>query len=148
MFVQYFVVNIPTYILGPTKKEHAEYYENLNEGELCPNITYLGRRGLYTLSSGLKIAYVSGTETTDNETTIWNFNSEDVKAIANACLCSNASAGEYRGIDILISSQWPQGTREKEPNTSKLLSWLSSEIKPRYHFCGLNNNSFEPPLYR
>lgn len=144
-----FSVNIPTYILGPTKKEHAPLYENLKEGEICPNVTYLGRRGLYTLSTGLKIAYVSGTEASDSQSsTIWNFNSEDVKTVANACLSSSASTGEYRGIDILISSQWPNGVRQNEPNTSRHLSWLSTEIKPRYHFCGLNDANFEPALFR
>lgn len=142
-------VNIPTYILGPTKKEQAPFYENLNEGEICPNVTYLGRRGLYTLSSGLKIAYVSGVEVPDSDTeSVWSFNAGDVKTVANACLSSNASTGEFRGIDILMTSQWPYGVRQNEPNTSKLISWLSTEIKPRYHFCALNDDSFEPPLFR
>lgn len=101
------------------------------------------------MSSGLKIAYVSGIEVADSDTgSVWSFNADDVKTVANACLSSNASTGEYRGIDILMTSQWPYGVRQNEPNTSKLISWLSTEIKPRYHFCALNDDSFEPSMFR
>lgn len=104
---------------------------------------------MYTVSTGVKIAYVSGLEANENDpNTDYNFKIDDVKSVATACLASNNTNGEYRGIDILITSQWPEGTRTDEPNTSKLLSWLSSEIKPRYHFCGLNDCYFEPPPYR
>lgn len=140
---------MPTYILGPNDPAHASLYEDLDNGEICPNLTYLGRRGLYTVSSGVKIAYVSGVEAKDGaESTEWNFNDTDVKSVITSCLASNNSAGDYRGIDILMTSQWPAGVREKEPNASRLLSWLSSEIKPRYHFCGLNDSYFEPSPYR
>lgn len=145
----FILVNVPTYILGPTDSTHSKFYENLDDGEICPNLTYLGRRGLYTVSSGLKIAYVSGVEAPESEpSSINNFKVEDVKSVANACIASNHTAGDYRGVDILISSQWPSGTREKEQNTSELLAWLSTEIKPRYHFCGLNDSYFEPAPYR
>lgn len=108
-----------------------------------------GRRGLYNVSSGIKIAYISGLEGQENEPdTQWNFKMEDVKSVQNACLASNVSGREYRGIDILITSQWATGVRENESNTSKLLSWVSFEIKPKYHFCGLNGSYFEPPLFR
>lgn len=101
------------------------------------------------MSSGVKIAYISGVEASDGaESTEWNFNEADVNSVTTSCLSSNNSAGDYRGVDILMTSQWSAGVRENEPNTSKLLSWLSSEIKPRYHFCGLNDSYFEPPPYR
>lgn len=142
-------VSVPTYILGPNCPEHASYYDDLDNGEICPNLTYLGRRGLYNVSTGLKIAYVSGIESNDAESgSICNFKTEDVKSVANVCIASNNASGEYRGIDILISSQWPSGVRKDEKNTSELLAWLSSEIKPRYHFCGLNDSYFEPAPYR
>lgn len=104
---------------------------------------------MYTVASGLKIAYISGLESRDSEAnSMGNFKIDDVKAVATACLASNHTSGEYRGIDILISSQWPNGARENEPNTSELLAWLCTEIKPRYHFCGLNDSYFEPPPFR
>lgn len=140
---------MPTYILGPNKSEHSKYYDGLDDGEICPNLTFLGRRGLYTVSSGMKIAYVSGLESQDsNASSMSSFKVDDVKAVANACLASNNTSGEYRGIDILISSQWPSGARDNETNASELLSWLCTEIKPRYHFCGFNDSYFEPAPFR
>lgn len=142
-----FTVTVPTYILGPTGPNSCDHYSTLNDGELCSNLTYLGKRGLYTISSGIKIAYVSGVESA-SEKSDWTFDKEDVKAVRNSCLASRTSAGEFRGVDILITSQWPQGIYEKEKNTSKLISWLATEIKPRYHFCGLNGVYHEPAPYR
>lgn len=55
---------------------------------------------------------------------------------------------DYRGIDFLLTSQWPSGMIEDEPNTSKLISFLSLGVKPRYHFCGLNNKHFEKAPFR
>lgn len=55
---------------------------------------------------------------------------------------------DYRGIDFLLTSQWPDGLLEKESNTSKLISFLSLGVKPRYHFCGLNNKHFEKAPFR
>lgn len=108
----------------------------------------IGKRGLYTVSSGLKIAYVSGMESCLSEKSDWNFNIDDVNAVKITCLSSKASTGEYRGVDILLTSQWPQQIyNEKEYNGSKLLSWLAKEIKPRYHFCGLNNIYYERNPY-
>lgn len=110
-----------------------------------------GKRGLYTISSGIKIAYVSGIEGEKSE---WSFDAEDVKAVRNSCFINKTSMGEYRGIDILLSSQWPYGVDDKakndesSPPTSKLLSWLAREIKPRYHFAGLNGKYYERLPYR
>lgn len=143
------IVAVPTYILGPTNESLAKEYENVENGEICPNLTYLGRRGLYTSSAGVKIAYVSGLESKEKDSSSeWAFNAEDIKSVTNACLASNHSAGDYRGVDVLMTSQWPEGVRENEKNTSRLISTLSSEIKPRYHFCGLNDDFYEPPPFR
>lgn len=55
---------------------------------------------------------------------------------------------DYRGIDFLLTSQWPAGMIEGEENTSKLISFLSLGVKPRYHFCGMNNKHFEKAPFR
>lgn len=106
----------------------------------------MGKRGLYTLSSGLKIVYLSGIES--DKSSEWQFDKEDVKAVRNSCFASKTNMGDYRGIDILLTSQWPQGIYEKETNTSKFVSWLAAEIRPRYHFCGLNGVYYERLPYR
>lgn len=134
---------MPTFILGPNTESDTKYYGN--ETEICPNLTYLGKRGLYTLSSGLKIAYLSGIEA--EQSSDWQFDKEDVKSVKNSCLCKSL-LGEYRGVDILLTSQWPQGIYEKESKASKLVSWLAAEIRPRYHFCGTNGIYYERLPYR
>ena len=54
---------IATYILGPLKPELDLFYKNNAEGgELAENIFHFGRSGIYAGSSGLKIAYLSGTD--------------------------------------------------------------------------------------
>lgn len=54
----------------------------------------------------------------------------------------------FSGIDFLLTSQWPSGMIEEEANTSKLISFLSLGVKPRYHFCGLNDKHFEKAPFR
>lgn len=55
-------VPMATYILGPSAEEHAQFYDGVGAdgGELCANVTCLGQRGVYTTSSGLQVAYLSG----------------------------------------------------------------------------------------
>ena len=54
-------VPIATFILGPLKPELDLFYlNNLDGGELAENIFHFGRSGVYTGSSGLKVAFLSG----------------------------------------------------------------------------------------
>lgn len=138
---------VPTYILGPTQSGQLEtdYKENEN-GEICTNITYLGKRGLYTASSGVKIAYLSGTEGSASDDV--HFDMSDVEQVRNACLSSNI-ATDFRGADILMTSQWPKGIEASEDESgSSLISWLSTQIRPRYHFCGRNGKHHEHMPFR
>uniref|UniRef100_A0A0K8TQM9 Cwf19-like C-terminal domain-containing protein n=1 Tax=Tabanus bromius TaxID=304241 RepID=A0A0K8TQM9_TABBR len=130
-------VPIPTYILGPTSEDTAKQYRDMDDGEICQNLTYLGKRGLYTLSSGVKVAYLSGLEETDRTKGMeWTFSKEDAQSVRNSCIASKGSLTDYKGVDILVTSQWPQGIDRKKENASKLVSYLAKSIKPRYHFCG------------
>jgi hypothetical protein len=71
----------------------------------------VGRRGIFTFSSGLKVAYLSGTESADAElTTQTTFNRKDVEEIVTL-----AGGNSCSGLDVLLTSQWPQGV-EKEGN--------------------------------
>lgn len=142
-------IPLPTYFLGPTKSETAQFYdEDWPNDEVCQNLIYLGKRGLYNLSSGVKVAYLSGNERSkDNSDPEITFTKDDVMAVKNSCLVSKGSMSDYRGIDILVTSQWPEGVQEQE-NCSKLISFLSKEIRPRYHICGFSEKYLEPPPYR
>jgi len=69
-----------------------------------------GRRGLYTGSSGLTVAYLSGTETSSSggseamgdDTHFTAVNVDDLRQ-------SLAGVGHFRGVDLLLTSQWPRG---------------------------------------
>lgn len=142
-------VAVPTYVLGPSTPETSRLYAAIdNSGEICPNLTYLGKRGLYTCTSGIRVAYVSGLQAPPAPAGAptapaqpHHFTIDDVRATRNSCLASKSTSNDYRGIDILITSQWPLGVDEsnepKAPATpaSGLLAWLAFEIRPRYHFC-------------
>lgn len=74
----------------------------------------LGQRGTYTVSSGIKIAYLSGNETNKNENNLWEFNKSDVIALCNSCIGTKSNSGDYKGVDILLTPQIPHAIHEKE----------------------------------
>lgn len=67
-----------------------------------------GKRGVYTTSSGLKIGYLSGHQSPEGgpseEESMSRFCAADCSAVRDACLRGQP---EYRGLDILITAQWP-----------------------------------------
>lgn len=142
-------VPLPTYFLGPTKESTTKFYdEEWENDEICSNLIYLGKRGLYNLSSGVKVAYLCGNERSkDNSDPEITFTKDDVMSVKNSCIVSKGSMSDYRGIDILVTSQWPEGVQERE-NCSKLISYLSKEVRPRYHICGFSETYLEPSPYR
>ncbi|GAB0092798.1 CWF19-like protein 1 homolog [Sergentomyia squamirostris] len=137
-------VPVPTYILGTSEEKHLPQFEDVRDGEICPNLTYLGKSGIYVTSSGMKIAYVSGKE--GEKSTKVTFSAEDTKSVKMSCLVGKI-AGDYRGIDILLTSQWPFGIGDAS-KSSKLISLLAMDIRPRYHFCGLENIHCEKAPFR
>lgn len=88
---------------------------------------YVGKRGLYTLTSGVRVAYLSGLEKVDgyipseDEKQIF-FDKDDIVSIRNSCVVSKTSASDYKGVDILLTSQWPYGIYED--NVSKVETFI------------------------
>lgn len=145
-------IPVPTYIIGPNRESDLKNYSDENGYEICHNLTYLGKRGLYVASTGLKIAYLSGIERQSNENQGICFNEHDVTSIRNGCLKGQPS---FRGVDILLTSPWPDGIDNFDPNKpdhkyqgSKLIAWLATNIKPRYHISALEGIYYERPPYR
>lgn len=145
------VISIPTYFIGPNRESDLKHYPDEDGCEICQNLTYLGKRGLYTADSGLKIAYLSGVEKTVNENKAIHFSEKDVLSIRNTCLKSQSS---FRGVDILLTSPWPDGITHLDSKSdykyqgSKLIAWLATHIKPRYHVSALEGIYYERPPYR
>lgn len=146
-------VPVSTFILGPNKPEHASYFPDPEGGDLCNNITYLGRRGVYTGSTGLSIAYLSGQDgTISSESGEVHFSNNDVDAL----MLPRASDGGFQGVDILLTSPWPKAVEKygiapdgglaKAPSMS--VAQLAMGLKPRYHFAGLEGMFYERQPYR
>nr|CAH7744738.1 unnamed protein product [Callosobruchus chinensis] len=145
-------VPIPTYILGPNTQEHVDQYpKDESEFEICNNVYYLGKRGLYTDSKGVKIAYISGLGS-EKESKPWTYTEKDVSELCDACVKGNPS---FRGVDILLTSQWPsnivaEGSQVSlsTNRTSDMASYLCMKLKPRYILSGLEGIYYERPPFR
>lgn len=140
---------ITTYVLGPNTDEQSSKYSDINGCELCPNISYFGKRGVFNTSNGLKIAYVSGK---DDGVSDSSFSDSDILCVRDVCLRGQSN---FKGVDILVTSCWPHGISNLDkkagsnlPLGSSGLSWLAAHIKPRYHFSALNDIHYERPPYK
>ncbi|XP_063242249.1 CWF19-like protein 1 [Bacillus rossius redtenbacheri] len=142
-------VPITTYILGPRSPEQLKFFPDINGCELATNVSYLGKRGVITTSSGLRVAYVSGAESDGKEHAEHLFSDADVTSVRDASLRGKPS---FRGVDILASSAWPKDIVHvnvdlQQSSHSWKLSWLANQIKPRYYFCPSNTVYYERPPY-
>ncbi|KAJ0056964.1 hypothetical protein NL108_000776, partial [Boleophthalmus pectinirostris] len=143
---------IHTYILGAASPEMTKYFSSASGCELCENITYLGRQGVLSGVSGLQIAYVSGREASQEPAPSHCFTSKDLCSLVEP-LINNS---KFRGVDILLTSQWPKGvwhygnTPEVDTKTcgSNSIASLADKLKPRYHFAGLEGIYYERLPYR
>uniref|UniRef100_A0A8C8S7M0 CWF19-like protein 1 n=1 Tax=Pelusios castaneus TaxID=367368 RepID=A0A8C8S7M0_9SAUR len=144
---------IPTYVLGANNPETVRYFPDVSSCELAENITYLGRKGIFSGASGLQIAYLSGTESLSQPAPACSFSSKDVTELKTSLL----STPKFKGVDILLTSPWPRdvgnfGNKPEEMDTKKcgsvLISNLATSLKPRYHFAALEKTYYERLPYR
>ncbi|KAH9632610.1 hypothetical protein HF086_001853 [Spodoptera exigua] len=147
-------VPVTTYVFGPSKPEHVPLY--CEEGsEIVPNVIYMGKRGIFTTSADVKIAYLTGLSRRElgKELPMCTFEPSDCSAVRDACFRGQS---EYRGVDMLITTLWPAGIQQDETQKidvdeerlSNLLSWLAIHIKPRYHFVPSPDKHYERQPYR
>ncbi|XP_033638777.1 CWF19-like protein 1 [Asterias rubens] len=145
---------MPVFILGPNKQENMKFIQDVKGCELCENITYLGKKGIFSGASGLQIAYLSGTEQKDQ--TIQepsDFNKADIDALAVPLI----SDSKFKGVDVLMTSPWPRGVfkyastaegLDAETTGSSLIADLVLALRPRYHFSALEGAYYERLPYR
>ncbi|XP_048342142.1 LOW QUALITY PROTEIN: CWF19-like protein 1 [Sphaerodactylus townsendi] len=145
---------IPTYILGANNEETVGYFPDASGCELAENITYLGRKGVFSGASGLQIVYLSGAESLGEPAPAHCFSSKDVTDLKTSLL----STPKFKGIDILLTSCWPRGVEKfgqsshGDVDTKKfgsgLVAVLAGSLKPRYHFSALQKIYYERLPYR
>ncbi|XP_067915101.1 CWF19-like protein 1 isoform X1 [Heterodontus francisci] len=142
-----------TYILGANNQETTKYFPDVDGCELAENITYLGRKGVFTGASGLQIAYLSGTEAQHEPAPAYSFTSKDVTALKSSLMATS----KFKGLDILLTSQWPKGVWQYGNNLDDIdtkvcgcisVAHLASALKPRYHFAALEGANYERLPYR
>ncbi|GFR75681.1 CWF19-like protein 1 [Elysia marginata] len=146
-------VPISTLILGPTKSELEIYYSGEEGEELCEGVTYLGRQGKFTGSSGLQIVYLSGLDGTSSKGDDCSFTANDARSLTAPVVNDPG----FKGVDILITSQWPKDVEKygwaskrleaKFPD-SACIAEVARVLKPRYHFAGLEGVFYERQPYR
>uniref|UniRef100_A0A7E4W9E9 CN hydrolase domain-containing protein n=1 Tax=Panagrellus redivivus TaxID=6233 RepID=A0A7E4W9E9_PANRE len=100
---------IATYVLGPCCPSTSTFYPEEN-AEFSPNLTYLGRKGVLNTAQGLTIGYVSGIEAVgEGAPNVFEF---DDKTVDDLLLPVRAQSG-FLGVDILLSSVWPNEARDR-----------------------------------
>ena len=111
--------------------------------EVCPNLFFLGRKGLLKTSEGVRIVTLGG-RLIDEATTVGRYEAS----------YTQDDARELRGnhaADILITNQWPLGIQNGSKNGlagelpvgTQCISDLCSVLKPRYHFSSSPSAFFE-----
>ncbi|QDS71852.1 hypothetical protein FKW77_009974 [Venturia effusa] len=108
-----------------------------SDGELCPNLFFLGKRTTTKTSEGVRIVALGGTldsslKGTSKDKYTPYFSEEDSKALRGS-----------NHADILVTGQWPSDIRKgsqieidesAEPDSQNCLSDLAAHLKPRYYF--------------
>ncbi|KYB26604.1 CWF19-like protein 1 [Tribolium castaneum] len=144
-------VPIATYILGPNSLDQVKFYPKDDAFELCENVFCLRSKGVYNDIKGFRIAYLSGIA--GKESNDYEYTAKDVTELYDMCVRGNPC---FRGVDVLLTSQWPADVTRNDPkqvkltvNTStELVSWLVMKLKPRYHVSGLEGVYYERSPFR
>ncbi|KAI8142700.1 CwfJ C-terminus 1-domain-containing protein-like protein [Fennellomyces sp. T-0311] len=117
----------------------VETHLEANDGELCSNLYYLGKKGTQTTANGLKIAFLSGAE------------DQDVQSLKSTKMPITAPPG----VDILLTHLWPSGIEngskvcQTAPSSgSQSMAHLAAALKPRYYFAAAEATFCEREPYK
>lgn len=116
-------VPAPIYLLGPVEDGQKSHFPDIEGCELAQDVIYLGKIGLMTTSQGLTLAYVSS--------------GVDFEAVKSLEIRAKCDSGDFQGIDILLSSDWPMGLGSGDEQVKKsdgvsLVSRVAVKLRPRY----------------
>lgn len=138
------------FIAGCNEDEDAQHFMDEEGGDLCENVTYLGKSGLFTSTSGLNVAYLSGRDGGDKDD-FSHFSKSDVQSLKTKIL----GTPNFNGVDILLTSVWPHGAslygtelKQQPLESSMNVASLASALRPRYHFSALEGIAYERNPYR
>ena len=141
-------------------------------GELCANLTFLGRRGVRRLPCGLEVAFISGVFHPERFRESGVFHRRSARAFSPFYLQEDvddviaaAAEGEARalaGVDFLLTSEWGENfdaltTADGESTVaaasrsaalSPAVASLASRVSARYHVAGTQNAHVQLPPYK
>lgn len=106
---------------------------NADAGELCPNLTLLGRKASFKTSEGFRIVTLGGAHVSQSDQPITQYSALYTDSDA-------ATAKGFNEADILITSNWPSdilvGSKvaAQPPKQLNCIAELCAAVKPRYHF--------------
>ena len=139
-------VPLPTYFSLGSKVLPLEVIKRIeSDEEICPNLFFLGRRGTYKTTEGIRIVTLGGTLV------------QERPAVDNAMTKYLPSylESEARGLlgahkaDIFLTNDWPMSIKTgssvavppeaQGPNEQQCVAELTVALKPRYHF---SNSAF------
>jgi len=146
---------LPVYVLGPNSQAEVSQFRNVSGYEMCENLIYLGQNGVYVTREGLRLAYFSGVAEDKEGQAPFRFSYAQFKEMQVRLRWDEV---DYQGVDLLLTSQWPQGVSAKTSSKpdgvdardigSTLISKLALLSQPRYHFAGLHDCHYERQPYR
>jgi len=135
-------VPIPTYFII-THQEKGLLEVGDEGGLICKNLTFLGAQGIKDIKE-LRVGYVSATHHPTKKT-----RPKDYTPAAITAMLDQVKHNQFKGIDILLSNEWPKGllnslSDEFCPKGISMLEYddfgadvvaqVASSVSPRYHF--------------
>eukprot|EP01050_Picozoa_sp_SAG11_P007770 SAG11_NODE_658_length_7897_cov_13.075789_9_plen_241_part_00 len=149
---------LPTYFLGGKDTKGVQWISAMGgKSLLCPNIFYLGDSGVRELH-GLQVGFVSGCDDDVGD-------GSDVKSSANEdalfplVKAVTADGDKYEGLDLLLSSQWPQhvhaldslggnpGPKAAPHQPSCTVACAAAILRPRYHLAAFEGVAWSRAAY-
>ena len=122
----------------------VESHLEANDGEVCSNLYYLGKKGTQTTANGLKIAFLSGVEGN-------GYTDDDVQSLKSTKMPITTPPG----VDILLTHLWPSGIEngskviQTAPAAgSQAIASLAAALKPRYYFAAAEKTFCEREPYK
>ncbi|KKY27973.1 hypothetical protein UCRPC4_g00708 [Phaeomoniella chlamydospora] len=143
-------VPLPTYFtLGKHALPPAVIQRLESNEDLCPNLFYLGRKGTYKTTEGIRIIYLGGSFSQEAP----HVTNAETKYLPTWVESDARSLHGANTADILLTSEWPLGIKTgstvtvpedvKAAEEQQAIADLTATLKPRYHLSTSENFFYE-----
>jgi Protein similar to CwfJ C-terminus 1/Protein similar to CwfJ C-terminus 2 len=148
-------IPLPTYFTLGDNALPAKVVEKLESSdEICPNLIYLGRKGTFTTSEGIRIVSLGGRLVQDNASVTKGLGKFDPLYLESEAKALHGAHSAH----ILLTNQWPASiarlssidvpkSLDKDSGTHAIAN-LCLALKPSYHFSSSPSASWEREPFR